>query len=143
MESKRNVIVGPDPLGRINTSGRQGGKNICRPFLDRLKTNGLDIATVNYITNDFDFKSDNEYDTINVVVTTVSAWTKYSELTNYYEKVLTHISKKQNGNKRRISVGSQASCTFGRGFGLGLAAGWSVAPGAGLATGLAADFGVA
>lgn len=108
-ESVCFVKGGPLNYGKMEVNifdVTKGGKNICRPFLDRLKTNGLDIATVNYITNDFDFKSDNEYDTINVVVTTVSAWTKYSELTNYYEKVLTHISKKQNGNKILISFGS-------------------------------------
>jgi len=84
----------------------KGGENICIPFLDRLKVNGFDITAVNYITNHYDFKSEGKYDTINIVVTTVSAWTKYSELTSYYKQVLNHISKRQNGKKVLVSFGS-------------------------------------
>lgn len=108
-ESVCFVKGGPLNYGKIKVNifdVMKGGENICSTFLDRLKINGFDITSVNYITDDFDFKSDGEYDTVNIVVTTVSAWSKYSELTNYYKKVLNHISKRQNGNKILLSFGS-------------------------------------
>ncbi len=84
----------------------KGGKNICKPFTDRIKINGLEVESVNYISEDYDFSSKNDYDTINVVATTVSAWTRYSELTKFYHKVLNHICNQNYGNKILVSFGS-------------------------------------
>ncbi len=80
-------------------------KNICRTFIERLKNNGKEIMSVNYISDDYDFSTKYEYDIINIVITTVSAWTKYSELTEHYQRVLNHLSE-NDVNKILITFGS-------------------------------------
>jgi len=80
-------------------------KNICQTFIDRLKNNGKEIISVNYISDDYDFNTKYEYDIINIVITTVSAWTKYSELTEHYQSVLNHLSD-NDVNKILITFGS-------------------------------------
>jgi len=82
-----------------------GEHNLCKPFLDKLIENGMEINSVNYISEDYDFNKTYEHDILNVVVTTVSAWTKYSVLTKFYKSILSHISN-ERVNKILVSFGS-------------------------------------
>lgn len=103
------VKGGPLNSGKVEVNifdVMKGGEDLCRPFIDQMKINGFEIESVKYISEDYDFNYKNRYDTVNIVATTVSAWTRYLELTNFYHKVLTHIYNQNYGNKILISFGS-------------------------------------
>ena len=83
-----------------------GGDNICGTFIDRLISNGVEIGSVNFISEENTINTEFKYDTVNIVVTNVSAWTSNSVLTDYYHKVLKVISGRENTNNILISFGS-------------------------------------
>lgn len=69
----------------------EGGRDICKPFIDRITSNGMKINRVEYITDKYDFNTSYENDTLTLVITTVSAWTRKSVLTGFFKKILRHI----------------------------------------------------
>ncbi len=83
----------------------RSGENVCEKFLEQLAGNGIEIMSVNYVSDNYDYSTVYNHSVINIVITNVSAWTKNSELTDYFSNVLSHISDK-DCNKILVAFGS-------------------------------------
>ena len=95
--------TGKADINIFDVTGSRG--NVCGKFLKQLAGNGIEIMSVNYVSDNYDFSTIYNHSVINIVITSVSAWTKNSELTDYFSSVLSHISD-QDCNKIFVAFGS-------------------------------------